>query len=98
MVIKNTLADLNKEMLVKNQIKSDWNKLNNYLKKFKGTWEDLKEKLDLSTSGDENVIDIYYGCFEGTIHNENGIFILSRFIDVINANGTVTNFIIKEEE
>jgi len=66
------------------KVLKDWHKLDNYLKTFKGTWEELKEKLDLSTSGDEENIDIYYGCFEGTIHNNNGKYELSYYVDVMN--------------
>lgn len=66
------------------KVLKDWHKLDNYLKAFKGTWEELKEKLDLSTSGDEENIDIYYGCFEGTIHNNNGKYELNYYVDVMN--------------
>lgn len=65
------------------QVLKEWNALNEYVSNFKGTWEELKESLDVSTS-DANNIDLYYGCFEGTIHNNNGKFKLSYFIDVMN--------------
>ena len=66
------------------KVLKDWHELDNYLKSFKGTWEELKKRLDLSTCGDEENIDVYYGCFEGTIHNDNGTFKLGYYVDVIN--------------
>ena len=65
------------------QVLKDWHKLDDYLKKFKGNWIELQKKLDCIYSDDE-VIDVYYGCFQGTIHNKKGIFELSYFVDVIN--------------
>ena len=66
------------------QVLKDWDKLNNFIKNYNGTWEELKNKLDLSTNCDEDNIDIYYGCFEGTIHNKNGQYILDYSVDVMN--------------
>lgn len=65
------------------KVLEDWNKLNDYLKNFKGSWEELQKKLDCSYVDDE-VIDVYYGCFQGTVHNKNGKFELNYSVDVIN--------------
>ncbi len=65
------------------QVLKDWYKLDDYLKKFKGSWEELQRKLDCIYADDE-VIDVCYGCFQGTIHNKNNKFELSYSVDVIN--------------